>query len=309
MNDTLQLPSVAPLLASLAPSIRGWLGGYLLEVFGRSGSRRTTEEYGRLIIRFLADVPDLQAITPVAVQRFVHAQGTTASRPPSPSTIRVRLAAVRGFLGYLVRMGTLSVNPADPVRAPGNRQGAVRGLSGPEIRALLDAMPATPWGMRDRAITIVMVLTGLRRTEVLGMRAGELSRNGRVYYSVRVKGGHDRRRELPAPAFDAIQRAQAAAGRRLDDMAADEPLFPISAHGYYANLRRYAARAGLEAVTPHVLRHSAAKLRREAGASIEDVQALLGHRSLATTATYLRRLEGEGDPGWAPVAAMLGLAS
>lgn len=97
------------------------------------------------------------------------------------------------------------------------------------------------------------------------------------------------------------------AGRRLNDLTADESLFAISSHGYYANLRRYAARAGLEAVTPHVLRHSAAKLRRDAGASIEDVQALLGHRSLATTATYLRRLEGEEDSGWAPVAAILGL--
>ena len=308
MSEALQLPAVTPLLASLAPSTRGWLGGYLLEVFNRSGSRRTAEEYGRLIIRFLADVPDLQSITPVAVQRFAYAQGA-AARPPSPSTIRVRLAALRGFLGYLVRMGVLSVNAADAVKAPGNRQGAVRGLAGPQLRSLLDAMPNTPGGMRDRAITIVMVLTGLRRTEVLGMRAGDLTRNGRVYYSVRVKGGHDRRRELPAPAFRAIQDALGASGRRLEAMDQDEPLFIISSHGFYANLRRYSLKAGIEGVTPHVLRHSAAKLRRDAGASIEDVQSLLGHRSLATTATYLRRLEGEEDSGWAPVAAMLGLES
>ncbi|MDQ3688839.1 MAG: tyrosine-type recombinase/integrase [Chloroflexota bacterium] len=51
---------------------------------------------------------------------------------------------------------------------------------------------------------------------------------------------------------------------------------------------------------PHVLRHSAAKLRRDAGASIEDVQSLLGHPSLAMTATYLRRLEGEEDAGGLP---------
>ena len=151
------------------------------------------------------------------------------------------------------------------------------------------------------------LLAGLRRSEVLSLRAGDLTRNGTVYYAVRTKGGHDRRRELPAPAFHAIEQALTATDRRIDQMDPSERLFPISSHGFYANLRRYAMRAGLEGVTPHVLRHSAAKLRREAGASIEDVQSLLGHRSLATTATYLRRLEGEGDSGWAPVAAALGL--
>jgi len=159
-------------------------------------------------------------------------------------------------------MGVLSANAADAVRAPGNRQGAVRGLAGPQLRALLKAMPDTAGGMRDRAITIVMVLTGLRRTEVLGMRAGDLSRSGTVYYSVRVKGGHHRRRELPAPAFRAVQDALAASGQRLEAMAPVDPLFRISSHGFYANLRRYAVKAGVESVTPHVLRHSASAAGR-----------------------------------------------
>ena len=61
-------------------------------------------------------------------------------------------------------------------------------------------------------------------------------------------------------------------------------------------------------MTPHVLRHSAAKLRRQSGASIEDVGALLGHRNLFTTARYLARMEGERDTGWHGVAAALGVA-
>jgi integrase/recombinase XerD len=205
-------------------------------------------------------------------------------------------------------MGVLRANPAEQVKAPGNREGVVRGLSGLQLRQLLGAIPATPSGLRDRAIVIVMVLAGLRRAEALDLRAADITRNGTVYYTARTKGGHHRRRELPSPAFGAIQDSLAATGRQLDAMDPAERLFAVSPHGFYANLRRYASRAGLDRVTPHVLRHSAAKLRREAGASIEDVQALLGHRSLATTATYLRRLEGEGDDGWAPVAVALGLA-
>ena len=80
----------------------------------------------------------------------------------------------------------------------------------------------------------------------------------------------------------------------------------MSSAGFYANLRRYSARAGLAGVTPHVLRHSAAKLRRDSGATLEQVSALLGHRNLATTATYLARLEGDEDAGWR-TAALLGV--
>ena len=64
---------------------------------------------------------------------------------------------------------------------------------------------------------------------------------------------------------------------------------------------------GLVSLKPHDLRHTAAKLRRNNGASIEDVSALLGQRSIATTATYLARMEGEEDPGWEGVAAALGV--
>jgi site-specific recombinase XerD len=87
----------------------------------------------------------------------------------------------------------------------------------------------------------------------------------------------------------------------------EAPLFAISSHGFYKNLRTYAERAGLRDVTPHVLRHSAAKLRRDSGASIEAVGSFLGHRSLHTTSRYLARLEGERDSGWQGVAAALGV--
>lgn len=309
MTDEPHLPALVPLTATLPDPWRGMLGGYLMEVYNRSRSKRTVEEYGRIVVRFLGQVQDLNDVTPGAVQRFVSGAtpGTRVARLPSPSTVRVRLAAVRGFFAYLVRMRLIRHNPTDFVKAPGNRESAVRGLTGEEVRRLLDVIPDNRVGLRDRAIILVMVLAGLRRSEALGLRAGDLSRNGAVYYTARTKGGQERRREMPAPALRAIERAVEATGRRLEDLDPTDRLFPVASHGFYTNLRRYAGDAGLEGVTPHVLRHSAAKLRRDAGASIEDVQALLGHRSLATTATYLRRLVGEEDAGWAPVAAELGL--
>ena len=57
----------------------------------------------------------------------------------------------------------------------------------------------------------------------------------------------------------------------------------------------------------HIFRHSAAKLRRDAGESVEDVSRFLDHSSLAVTTTYLRHLEGEEDRSWAKVAEAIGI--
>ena len=66
-------------------------------------------------------------------------------------------------------------------------------------------------------------------------------------------------------------------------------------------------KAGLPPAGLHVLRHSAAKLRRDAGESIEEVSRFLDHSSLAVTTTYLRRLEGQEDLSWRRVAEAIGL--
>ena len=76
---------------------------------------------------------------------------------------------------------------------------------------------------------------------------------------------------------------------------------------FYARFRRYLLVAGLAPTGLHVLRHTAAKLRRDAGASVEAVSAFLDHSSLAVTTVYLRRLEGEADGIWPDVAIAIGV--
>ena len=80
----------------------------------------------------------------------------------------------------------------------------------------------------------------------------------------------------------------------------------ISGGVFYTSLRRYLKLAELPPAGVHVLRHSAAKLRRDVGESVEEVSRFLDHSSLAVTTVYLRRLEGQADTGWAKVAAASG---
>jgi len=191
-----------------------------------------------------------------------------------------------------------------------------RGLTAGDIQKLLAALPDTPVGRRDRAIILVLTLTGRRRAEVLGLKAGDLVREGDcVYYSYRGKGGKAGKRELPQPALRAIQTALSAFGQDLATMPPGASLWPSSAdHGrgitsgtFYGNLRRYFQAAGLPPGGVHLFRHSAAKLRREAGQSVEEVSRFLDHSSLAVTSVYLRQLEGDRDTSWQRVAESIGL--
>jgi integrase/recombinase XerD len=282
---------------------------YAVELGRRSGSVRTPQERMRYVARFLTAVPDPSRARPGEIHAFAYGIGPSG-RPPSASTVTARLGAIRGFFAFAIRMGLLRDNPALAVKLPRPDAPIPRGLSAPQLRRLLEAVPATPSGARDRAIILTATLTGLRRSEVLGLQAGDLRADaaaGVVTFRVRAKGGKQRHRDLPPPALAAIRAALAARGLSLETVPAETRLFAISSHGFYANLKRYATKAGLGPVTPHVLRHSAAKLRRETGASIEEIGALLGHQSLYTTARYLARLEGERDEGWQGVAALLGV--
>jgi integrase len=139
------------------------------------------------------------------------------------------------------------------------------------------------------------------------MTAGDLSFESEVcFYQYRGKGGKTGRRELPRPAVEALRAALAAYGRELEHMSGLESLWPspaatggegLRSATFYGRFRRYLENAGLQPSGLHVLRHSAAKLRRDAGESIEDVSRFLDHSSLAVTTTYLRRLEGRDDLG------------
>jgi len=81
----------------------------------------------------------------------------------------------------------------------------------------------------------------------------------------------------------------------------------ITSGTVYLRFRRYLKEAGMQQTGLHILRHTAAKLRRDAGDSIEAVSAFLDHSSLAVTTVYLRRLEGAEDRAWADVAVAIGV--
>ena len=108
-------------------------------------------------------------------------------------------------------MRLVSANPCDKLERPKATPALPRGLTAADIRRLLEAIPGNPVGSRDRAIILTLTLTGRRRTEVLNLKAGDLTQDGdAVLYSYRGKGGKQGKRELPQPAVQANQSSLAA---------------------------------------------------------------------------------------------------
>ncbi len=310
MNPQL-LPATAP---DDLPAWQQTVVAFLAEKERRSGSRRTVETYARMLWPFLLRVGSPDLVTPAHVLSWAHGIGLSG-REPSSTTVGARISCLSSYYRFLIRMNVATSNPCDALERPRTVQSVARGLSADEVRRLLAVVPDDVAGRRDRALLLTFILTGRRRAEVLGLTAGDISVEGElVFYSYRGKGGKRGRRELPRPAYEALCATLGDAGLSLAKMEPGASLWQagagvrgITSATFYNRFRRYLRAAGMAPTGLHILRHSAAKLRRDAGASIEAVSSFLDHSSLAVTSVYLRRLEGETDRTWPDVAIALGL--
>jgi integrase/recombinase XerC len=303
--------------AQLSDDMPAWtqtVMAFLVEKERRSGSRRTVEGYARMLWPFLGRVGSPDRVTPAHVLAWSYGIGASG-REPSSATVGARIACLSSYYRFLIRMNVTTANPCDALERPKSVQSVARGLGADEVRRLLAVVPDTVAGRRDRALVLTFVLTGRRRAEVIGLTAGDISLEDDVaFYRYRGKGGKVGRRELPRPAYEALCATLGDAGLSLAAMDPSASLWQagagtrgVTGSTFYGRFRRYLRAAGLAPTGLHVLRHTAAKLRRDAGASIEAVSSFLDHSSLAVTSVYLRRLEGEADRLWPDVAVAIGV--
>lgn len=216
------------------------------------------------------------------------------ARAYSPSSVARKIAALKSFYYYLTEKRVVAVNPTIDLEPPRVTKVPPRALSTEQVTALLNA-PAepTPKGLRDRAMLEVMYATGLRVTELVTLQLEDY--DPRTSMLTVGQGAHERTVPLTEPARAALDaylaRARAALGAPPDDgvLFANPRGEPLTRQGIWLILKQYVARAGIEApVTPHSLRHAFAVHRLEQGASLQDVQRLLGHAHLSTTHLYSR---------------------
>jgi integrase/recombinase XerD len=210
----------------------------------------------------------------------------------SARTIARRLSSVSGFYSYLVPRGLST-------RRRGGRRRQVplvrvprtlpKVLTPEEVRALLDVLRTD----RDRAMVYAMVLGGLRRCEVLGLRLSDVRVADRSVFVAEGKGGHQRVVPISNMFFAAVgdylrdERPATAADRVFVTLKGPTRGEPMTANGIDKILQAARQRAGLRQATCHQLRHTCLTRLREAGMQLEAVQAQAGHRSIESTRIYL----------------------
>jgi integrase/recombinase XerD len=211
----------------------------------------------------------------------------------APRSVARTLHALRGLYRFAVREGRLLADPMENLKAPRVFKALPRYLSAAQVEALLAAPNVDdPLGVRDRALLEVLYATGLRVSELTGLRASDVDLDVGLLTCF-GKGGKERLVPLGQVARRWVQRYLSEVRPLLTKGRPAETLFVsqrggrLSRMGVWGLVRRHALAAGVERVlTPHVLRHSFATHLLERGADLRSLQAMLGHADISTTQIY-----------------------
>lgn len=209
------------------------------------------------------------------------------------SSVSRNVASVRTFFHYLQKQGVVDGSPADELKPPKAEKKAPEILTVEQVAALLvQPDKKTGKGMRDSAMLELLYATGIRVSELIGLRVGDV--NLRLDYINCI----DRTKERIIPFGSAAKKAlsEYLSDARMTFIAGEDNGFlftncqgrPMSRQGFWKILKGYAKDAGITAdITPHTLRHSFAVHMIENGADLRSVQEMMGHSDISTTQMYL----------------------
>jgi integrase/recombinase XerD len=212
----------------------------------------------------------------------------------SARTSSRHLSTIRSFFRYLVREGVLPGSPIAQARGPKTGRPLPKYLTVTEVEALLAAPDGrTPEGLRDRAMLRILYASGLRATEVVSLRMGNVDVHAGF---VRIVGKGSRERIVPVAPLALEALADYVRNGRpafLRGRGPTNALFlsrmgrPITRQTLWNRIAKWAGAAGIRGrISPHTLRHSFAGHLLAGGADLRAVQAMLGHADISTTQIY-----------------------
>ncbi len=226
------------------------------------------------------------------------------------TTIARKSAAVRSFFTFLLSQNLLTVDPTAELDTPKVARALPTALSPEEVDRLLAAPdPATPIGLRDKALLELLYATGMRVSEAVGLDLDDVDLQTGM---VRCVGKGNKERVLPLyQRVLAILRDYVTIARpRLQAREETQAFFlnrrgqRLTRQGLWLIIKHYVDEVGIQGeVTPHTLRHSFATHMLRGGAGLREIQHMLGHANIATTQIYtqvtlehLRKAYDEAHP-------------
>ena len=215
----------------------------------------------------------------------------------SPTTISRNLASVRCIYKFLIFRGLVENNPAKGIKLEKTVKKLPQVLSGEEIELLLAQPDITePKGCRDKAMLELLYATGIRASELINLNIKDLNLRSGVLYCRGSKGV----RSIPVypsavvAVSDYIYRMRGL----ITGPESGNALFVnlnggrLTRQGFWKIVKGYATEAGItKEITPHTLRHSFALHLLENGASVKDIQTMMGHADISSTQVYVQLLD------------------
>jgi len=267
----------------------------------RGASKNTIDAYRNDLSGFrkfldasgLADPEVEKAVTRASITSYI---GDLNDRRYAKATVARKVAAVKSFCTFLLDHGDLRSNPATQVDSPRAPKPVPKPMTTAEVDVLLQEPRKhdTPESIRDAAMLELMYATGMRVTELVSLNLDSLHLDPPPSW-IRClgKGGKERTIPVHEQAIEAITTYLDDARPQLLKTRPHQALFVnrrgerLTRQGFWLILKGYAKSGGIEShVTPHTLRHSFATHLLRGGASVRDVQELLGHANVSTTQVY-----------------------
>ncbi|MFV0663749.1 site-specific tyrosine recombinase XerD [Denitromonas sp.] len=292
MADSARTAALSPLPAAVQADLDAfcdtlWLSDGL--------SRNTLAAYRRDLAFFARWLHAAYGIVPAEAQaKHLHAYLAEFSQRAKPTSQRRLLSTWRRYFHALLQAGRIASDPTQRLDPPMVAPRFPRSLSEAEVDALLDTPDTgTPLGLRDKAMIELLYATGLRVSELVGLRRFEVSLNDGAL-RVLGKGSKERLVPIGATASEWLQRylddahGQILAGRHCDALFVTVQGAAMSRQMFWRLIKRYATGAGIssERISPHTLRHAFATHLLNHGADLRVVQLLLGHADISTTQIY-----------------------
>jgi integrase/recombinase XerD len=278
----------------------------------RGLARNTLDAYGRDLARYVTwlqqqGIVQPDDVEPRHVMNFLVGLKDQGLAPRSRSRV---LVAMRTFHKFLVSERMCSSNPTGQIAAPRSLIALPKTLSPVDVETLLASPKGeTPLAMRDRAMFEILYATGLRVSELVTLKLGDLQLDV-GYLTAFGKRSKQRIVPLGMTAITVLRSYLAVARPCLDKAGNATCVFlnrsgeGLTRQGFWKIIKRRARDAGIyRHITPHTLRHSFATHLLENGADLRAVQAMLGHADISTTQIYthvtrerLRQLHAQHHP-------------
>ncbi len=258
-------------------------------------AKNTIEAYSRDLREFLLQLDEVRITSPGQVTTNV-VRGflmRLSERGLALSSIARHLVSVKMFFRFLFIVEVLKEDVSSLLETPKKWRTLPHTLRPGQVEALLAAPePGDPFYARDRAILEMLYATGMRVSELAGLRMQDVNLSV-GYVRVFGKGGKERIIPIGSHAIDAVGEYTRGLRAVLTESGPIEALFvsrtgnPMDRTNIWRLVSRFAGQAGLPGeVGPHTLRHCFATHLLEGGADLRIVQELLGHADVATTQIY-----------------------